>query len=252
MSQTKKFLLQLLVGVNPPNNILSYLDPALKQVDPLQVNVGDEVGFLVQVVLPNGRQQPACQISFSDPAFFGVAEVQVQAGHTSQFLTVLSVLGSVKYTLNVTGLGAVLDPEIQSGGGGPFQIDKAPSLFTFTWDVGNQTATYAQGGNQVPYSTPVTPDVDSVEFIVTNTTAPPQIFSVFFPLNASVHWASPFDLNQQTFTADPKNSPSTIGPLKVLDTVDGGKQFPFTASVTVGGQQTDLPASITPYITLAG
>jgi hypothetical protein len=249
MSQPKTFLLQLLVGVNPPNNILSYLDPTLTQVDPLHVNVGDEVGFLVQFVLPNGRQQPACSISFADSTFFGQPSVDVPANHTSQFLRVLSVVGKVKYTLNVPGLGAVLDPEIQSGGGGPFIIEKAPSLFALTWDVGNQTATYTQDGNPVPPTTPVTPLVDSVEFVVTNTGGPPQNFTASFSINKT-HWASPFDLNQQSFPANPANSP-VIGPDQVLDTVDGGKQFPFTASVSLNGQPVSLPPGINPYITLA-
>ena len=249
MSQPKTFLLQLLVGVNPPNNILPYLDPTLTQVDPLHVNVGDEVGFLVQFVLPNGRQQPACSISFADSTFFGQPSVDVPANHTSQFLRVLSVVGKVKYTLNVPGLGAVLDPEIQSGGGGPFIIEKAPSLFALTWDVGNQTATYTQDGNPVPPTTPVTPLVDSVEFVVTNTGGPAQNFTVYFPLNPlnPTHWASPFDLNQQSFTAD-QASPTVIGPKLVKDTADAGNQFPFTASVTVNNQGINLPTAIKPFI----
>jgi hypothetical protein len=248
MPKTQSFLLQILVGVNPPNNILSYLDSSVRP-DPLSVNVGDEVGFLVQVVLPNGRQTPPYTLTFSDPSFFGVSSLNVPAGGTSPFLRVLSLLGKVKYSLDVTGLGAVLDPEIQSGGEGfPFGTARTPNHFVFTWDVGGQTATYTENGAPVPYSTPVSRP-DTVEFTVINAGGAVQNFAVTFQpnLNQPTHWASPFDPNQSTFAA-PQASPTDIGPLEVIDQVDTGKAFPFTASVTVNNQAINLPAAINPYI----
>jgi hypothetical protein len=143
----------------------------------------------------------------------------------------------------------VIDPEIQSGGGPfPYVIEKAPSQFVFTWDMGGRSATYTQDGNPVPYGTPVSPN-DTVEFVVTNTGGAAQDFTVSFTLNPvdPTHWASPFNLNQPSFTADPA-SPTIIGPKLVKDTADAGNQFPFTATVTVNGQSMSLPAGINPYI----
>ena len=252
MSQPKTFLLQILVGVNPPHNILSYLDPTLKKVDPLSVNVGDEVGFLVQFVLPNGRQQPACTITFNNSDFFGVTSVDVPAGTASEFLRVRSISGNVKYSLNMKGLGTILDPEIQSGGGpfGPYRLERVASQFVFTWNVGGQSATYTQNGNRVSYDTQVNPE-DKVEFVITNAGGAPQDFTVTFPLNPvnPTHWASPFDLNTPSYAAAAA-TPTIVGPKLVRDMVDTGNQFSFTASVTVNGQSVSLPANINPHIQL--
>src|SRR5579863_10544918 len=201
------FLLQILVSVKAggifSHSILSYLDDTIK-ADPLTVNVGDEVGFLVQVVGPNVWQTPSYTLEFSDSSFFGVSTLSVPAGGTSSFLRVLSLQGKITYTVLVTGLGKVVDPEIQSGGGGPLdRFDAVPNTFLFTWDVAGRTLTYTQNEVVVPFSTQVVPG-DTVDFEVINAGGAAQDFTVVFLTNAvkPTHWASPFVQGQPSFVAD--------------------------------------------------
>ncbi len=249
MPQPKCFLIEILVGINPPNNNISYFDRKIV-ADPLSVNVGDEVGFLVQIVLPNGRRTPPYTLAFSDASFFGMSTLDVPAGGTSPFLRVLSLVGKVKYTLGVKGLGTVLDPEIQSGDGFRPANDLAIAKFVFAWDVGAQTATYTKDGTAVPYSTPV-PHGNTVEFLAINAGGAVQNFTVSFPPNTNnpTLWASPFDFNNSKFVA-PQASPADLGPLTVFNQADAGSAFAFTASVTVNGQVTNLSPAINPYIQL--
>jgi len=250
MPQPHCFLLQILVGINPggsfTHKVLSYLDGTIT-ADPLSVNVGDEVGFLVQVVQPTGRLQYPYKIEFNDESFFGTTTLHVPNGGTSPFLRVLALSGKVKYTLFVTGLGKIFDPEIQSGGDGfpgPLNVNG----FLFTWDVAGKSATYTMNGVPVPYSTKVIPH-DTVEFQAINTGGPVDNFTVTFPanLNQPTHWASPFNFNLATFVA-PDTSPTDIGSLEIKDAADKGASFPFTASITEGTLVIHLPAGIKPYI----
>ena len=252
MPQT--FLLQILAGINPPNNISLYLG-APAPADPLSVNVGDEVGFFVQALLPNGRVQPPYSLSFDNASFFGVKSLDVPAGGTSPFLRVLSLLGNCKYTVNVTGLGTVVDPEIQSGGGGLTGLPKAAAAadqFVVTWDVLGGSVAYTRNGLPVPFSTQVVLPA-TVEFLLTDFGAsPPENFTVTFAtnLNPPTHWETPFDPSQPTFTPQQNQNPAVIGPLNVGDNVDKKSAFPFTASVTVNGQSYTLPNTGQPEIQL--
>ena len=258
MSQRQLFLLQILVGINPggtfSHKILSYLDGSIT-ADPLAVNVGDEVGFLVQVVQPTGYLQYPYKIEFSDESFFGTTTLNVPNGGTSPFLHVLSLDTKVKYTIFVTGLGKILDPEIQSGGDGVSGALGISNKVIFTWDVAGKTATYMLNGAAVPYSTQLQPSKYSVEFQAINTPGMVQDFSVTFPpdLNQPTHWASPFSANLGSFVA-PATSPTDIGAQTVTDPVDKGSMFPFTASITVstftGSVVINLPGNISPYIQL--
>ena len=83
-------------------------------------------------------------VGFSDPSFFGVTSLNVPAGGMSAYLRVLSLKGLAKYTLTVTGLGVVLDPDIQSGSdtGTPGALARDPAAFVLTWDTVQQTAIY--------------------------------------------------------------------------------------------------------------
>ncbi|MEI9977080.1 MAG: hypothetical protein WDO73_36530 [Ignavibacteriota bacterium] len=250
MSKPHSVLLQILVGINPggtlSHKILSYLDGNIKP-DPLVVNVGDEVGFVVQVLQPVGRQMLPYRLDFSDTSFFGVSTLNVPAGGTSPFLRVLSLDGKVKYTLSVIGLGTVFDPEIQSGGDGP-RGPLSINTVLFTWDVGGKTATYKVNGTAAPFSTPLSPK-DTVEFQAVNAGAAAASFTVTFPtnLNQPTHWASPFNANLGSFVA-PADNPTDIGSLKIKDSSDTGNEFPFTASVTIDNQIVYLPGNIAPYI----
>jgi hypothetical protein len=253
MAQPNCFLLQILLTVHPGGTltykVLSYLDSKVK-ADPLSANVGDEVGFLVQLIGPNVWQTPPYTIQFSDPSFFGVSSVSVPAGGTSAFHRVLSLQGSVKYTLHVAGIGQIFDPEIQSGGDGFHRPEVRDfATFIFTWDVVAGTATYTMGGTPMPYSTQVVPG-DHVEFNVIDTGGAVQDFTVTFAVNSvqPSHWASPFKPSQPTYVAGA--NPDEIDPLEVFDKRDPGTAFPFTASVVVGGNEIDLPAAIAPYIQL--
>jgi len=252
MRPPRNFLVQILVAVNPggsfTTNIFSYFDnKSLPANQPLEVQGGDEVGFLVQIAMPSGRQLLPYTIGFSDSSFFGVTSLNVPAGGMSAYLRVLSLKGLAKYTLTVTGLGVVLDPDIQSGSdtGMPGALARDPATFVFTWDTVQQTATYTMNGVAVPYSTQVIPK-DTVEFIAVVGVASATNFTVVFAGNVN-HWATPFDPNRSSFVPAGA-SPKDIGPLRVTDTGDTGNSFPFTASISVNGNPVNLPVAINPYI----
>ena len=81
------------------------------------MNVGDQVGWLVRIVLPNTvRKSIPYNLDFSgNPSFFGTSSLNVPAGGPSPFLPVLAVQASLKYSVNIPGLETI-DPDIQSGG----------------------------------------------------------------------------------------------------------------------------------------
>jgi len=237
MPQPKAFLIQVRVAVNPDGSlskptITSYYDGA--PTDPLKVNVGDHVGWLVQVVLPSTVRNPLpYRLDFSgNPDFFGTSSLNVPSGGPSPFLPVLAVQAKLKYTLIIPGLEKI-DPDIQSGGdtGALGGLGKAVPTYSVFWDTAYPAnpMTYSVGGGaQQPFPLKVAVG-DSVAFNAINGVAPAN-FSIIF---AGLNWASPFCFDNGKFSAT--GAPTVIGPLTVSDTGDSGGKFNFTASITVNG-----------------
>ena len=237
MPQPLTFLIQILVTVNPDGTfstqIRSLYDAKIK-ADPLAVNVGDHVGWLVQVVIANNRKLLPFSIDFAkNPSFFGVPSVQVPAGGPSAFLRVLALQDKVKYTVNIPGL-TTIDPDIQSGGDtSTLGAQHAGVSYDVYWDTAHPAnpMTYSVGGgpsNQTPLTVSIG---DKVTFHAVVAAGPVvSNFAIAFTGNG---WASPFNPNQGTFTAT--GASTAIGPLGVADSEDPGLSFPLVASILVNG-----------------
>jgi hypothetical protein len=240
LSQPKSVLLEILVGTATPQ-VISYYD-GTPAPNPVRVNVGDHVAWLVTVAFANGRKALPYTVNFDDPTFFGVASVQVPAGGTSQFLQVLSVAGLVSYSPDVTGIGCVFDPEIQSGGG-PLICDtkvKAPTV-TVTWNTDSNLVSYNNGLTAFPIKVKVG---DTVTFSATNNAGTGSNFFILFAPGANA-WASPFNLTTALFPGSTA-MPLSTGALIVADNVDpAGATFQFSGSIVLNGQtQTTDPAKV--------
>jgi hypothetical protein len=240
MSQPKTFLVQILVTVSGDGTfqttIRSYYDHTIV-TGPLAVNVGDRVGFLVQVNLASGRKPLPYAVSFDKETFFGVSSLAVPRGGTSDFLPVLSLKDRVTYTVNITGVGAV-DPEIQSGGDNPNPGAADVSHVIVTWDTAANTMSYTMNGVPGVFPIPVKFG-DDVQFVAA-VYGEPFIanFTITFP-DTDNGWQSPFSPDKKNFVA--AGSDTFIAPPPVTDREDPGATFPFTASISLDGLATFFP-----------
>jgi hypothetical protein len=248
MSLPKSFLLQVLVTVNADGTfsteVRSYFDDTIL-TGPLYVNLGDQVAWMVQVFTPAGRKQLPYSVDFNNKKFFGIGSFEVPDGSVSSYLPVLSLKGQVHYEVQVTGLGLVLDPDIQSGSDSMLVPQSLTTGYAVLWDVGSNTMAYsniAMSGSQ-----PFPPDGlllsrgDSVTFQATVNATTVTGFTLTFPDNNNA-WQTPFDPNRASFVAD-QSTPQTIGPLRVNDPADAGDDFPFIASLTADGTNYAFPGA---------
>jgi hypothetical protein len=248
MPQPQNFLIQILITVNADGSfnttIRSYYEgKTLDKKNPLPVNAGDQLGWVVQVAMPSGRKSLPYQLVFDTEFFFGTPELDVPAGGMSPFLRVLDLKNKTKYSLFVTGLGCVLDPEIQSGTDTGAQLGiQFASAFVVTWDIAANTMSYTKsGGAATPFPMQVALG-DKVDFVAG---AGGQVsnFTIAFADNDN-GWATPFDPNNKYLFADPAN-PKHTGQKGVGDPNDSGASFPFTASASVDGIAAPPSPSVT-------
>lgn len=242
LSQPRSILLEVIVSGSSTPVVKSYYD---NRVVPgtLHVNVGDRVAWLVVVAFADGRRSLPYDLTFNDVSFFGVTSLSVPLGGTSKFLEVRAVQGKVSYGLNVSGLGCVFDPEIQSGGGTAIiEAEQHATAFTVTWNTDTNAVSNSAGGNW-----PLTVSVanqDTVEFIVANAAGAGSGFFVLFAAGDN-QWGSPFSLNQTKFPGSVAY-PLSTGPQPAEDGADStGTIFPFSGSIVMGDQmQTTDPAKV--------
>jgi hypothetical protein len=245
MPQPQNFLIQILVAVDTHGSfkatIRSYYEGTPAK-DPFPVNAGDQVGWVVQVAMPNGRKSLPYQLVFDAESFFGTTELDVPTGGISPFLRVLDLKNKTKYSVFVTGLGCVLDPEIQSGTDTGAQLGiQAASAFVVTWDIAANTMSYTKGGGPAK---PLPMQValgDKVDFVA-DTAGQVSNFTITFADDNG--WATPFDPNNPYLFADPAN-PKHTGFKGVGDNADPGASFPFTASASVNGNPVPPSPSVT-------
>jgi hypothetical protein len=240
MTQPQIFLLQILVNANQDGSVTYqirsfYQGKVLPDGTPLQVNVGDRVGWLIQAVIAGNYKQVPYSVTFQDSSFFGTASLNVPQGGPSQFLAVHSLEGKVKYSVIVPGL-IQIDPDIQSGDTGTTGLHPmaAPVSYTVSWDTSHpdNTMTYTSSVHPAPQPLPLTvADGDSVTFNATVALgASASQFAIAFGGNG---WPSPFSSSQGRFSATGANT--TIGPLVVKDPSDAGAKFSVTASIQLNG-----------------
>jgi hypothetical protein len=192
--------------------------------DVLNVQIGDRIGWYVQVGINNNRQPLPYTLDFGDGSFFGVSSLSVPRGGASPYLPVVLLRGRTKYSLNVTGVGEIFDPEIQSGSDGDIQTGfKGGSNWVITWDTDTNVLSPSNTG---PASVG-----DTVTFTAVSNAAQP-VFQITFPdgQNLQNNWASPFDPSIGNFPNrnDKTQTYSTsIGPYSINDNADPNHTFTF-------------------------
>jgi len=249
MPHPQIFLIQIIVTVNPDGSfttkLQNYLDGSV-QLDPLKVNPGDQVGWLVQVNL-GGRKQMPYSLGFKDSqqspndSFFGVSSLDVPAGGTSPYLRVLSLQDKISYSLSIKGVGDVFDPEIQSGPDtGILGFDGTGSTFVVTWDTAANTMSYTKDGGPAAPLPLKAAFGDTVEFVAAVAGGLVTDFTITFANNSN-SWPTPFGPTQVSFKAEA--SPTDIGPEGVSDNHDTGVSFPFSASIKVDNNPITSPTA---------
>ncbi|MGD1092361.1 MAG: hypothetical protein ABSB35_10260 [Bryobacteraceae bacterium] len=237
MPQPQAHLIQVVVTIEPhgslPYEINSYYDN--KTADPLGVNVGDQVGWLVQVSVDGNLQLMPYSLDFSqNTSFFGMPSLGAPAGGASSFLTVLTQRGHLKYSINIPGLRTI-DPDMQSGGDNtvPFALGVRGVANTVFWDTTNPANPMTYSANGAPQQQLPIQNVNIGDSVIFNAIVPPgAVVTDFLVQFVRNRWASPFDPLIGKFSAA---NGTTIGPESVCDTADSGGTFQFTASITVNG-----------------
>jgi hypothetical protein len=230
------------------NVLVDYLNLAQPITDPMGLAQSDNVAWYVQVFYSNNQTPFAFpyELSFFDrdattpnSSFFGRSTLLVPNGGLSPFLQVLPLRTIIKYSISVPGIGTILDPEMQtSGGGGTIKHGKfvLPVAYTATWNIDTNAMSYQAGtADPVPFppppaSLPVNVG-DTIAFDAVCATATP--IQILFEQDRAHHrlWASPFFFDSDG-GKEPQDAPANppIGPLTVLDDVDrSGTLFTFAA-----------------------
>jgi hypothetical protein len=237
-----KPILQHLIRVSitfPIHGIPSYayatgFPPQLSPPDHLKVSPGNMVGWFVEVSDQNQRlSYPPYEITFSNPATFGMTSLSVPGGRSSPFIHAISTVKvPCKYTLTVEGVGAPDDPEIiidNVEGSIIFSAAKArvvatPAAYQILWDTSNNSTSLqwrkldAAGNGKwyrfVDKSMPVLNANDLVTYLVSPAADP---FTVVFDNQPNV---TLFDLETDIYT--------------VASIADGtGAKYSWTGKLTV-------------------
>jgi hypothetical protein len=164
------------------------------------VHPGDQVAWYVQVYnSSNGASQVLpYQLTFANPLVFGTGSVSVPAGGYSPYLQVINLPGNKsKYTLSVTGISPVSDPEIIVVDNGFRKRQAVAPSVTISWQQPthghpNGVMTYTDSSGQhafqpPPYALPLTPGSDVVFQV-----QPAAPFYVQFPFDPNHGPQTPF------------------------------------------------------------
>lgn len=204
--------------------------------DPVNVGVGDRIGWYVQVFSSRLPSTVPYQLTFSNPAFFGLTSLLVPAGGGSGYLLVQpGGIMRTKYTLTVNGVYPPFDPQIQTDGG-PLKKrddDDTVAKYVVSWQPNSDPAslTCTKDGVIQPFPLDVSPG-DTVEFVASAST--PPNFSVVFD-RISRPYVSPFSLVDSTFVGTPINGvSSSTGQLTVLNVSGPDKTYNFQAVLDDG------------------
>jgi hypothetical protein len=215
--------------------------------DDITVAPGDQVAWVVRVEAGTGVSTPAYELTFSDSSIFGTKTISVPQGGLSGFFTVVSLSTGrkkKKYSLAVSGISKINDPQIQVDPNGT--LDNLNAQFVqhnVRWTVASNTMEYQNGANPwVPFP-PGGVQIafnDKVQFFAVLT--PPPDFEIIFPvlLNPLTAWPSPFNVLDYCFPATTFGALESTDNLTVYDQRDKtGTKFKFQATLTDGSKMSD-------------
>jgi hypothetical protein len=202
------------------------------------------VGWQVLLDTPRKLRPVPYTVSFFSPNFFGVDALEVPTGGTSDFLVVRELKGSTEWSLDLTGIGTVLDPEVQSGSDGALVflssslehvevedlfLESIPAKVVtkiVKWYTGQQKMTWrlATSSQEHDFALVAMPisKTDGIAFTTDLLHEPQDLAAQFGPNPPATVWASPDD-------PDDKQWMASDGAMAVTDNVDPhGTRFEFT------------------------
>lgn len=224
--------------------------PGGQKADKIVVRQYDTVEWYVRVRADHGYITPPYVLVFDDPTIFGTPLIAVPQGGASGFCTVVaSSTPLTKYSLAVSGVLPISDPQIQVDPNGdtlPPEIDTSRGVQTnVRWTVGGNVMEYQTGSG--PWKSFPNPDDGSVNisagdkvqfFGVIPSSAD---FAVTFPANLNrTIWSSPFDPLKYSFRESDLGENESTDNLTVADTADArGTRFIFQATLQDGSVYSD-------------
>jgi hypothetical protein len=239
-SSRRPHQIMVLVNVTFPLGAPQYSYLALadgSKAEAVTVAPGDQIGWFVRVQAGSGWSAPAYTLAFADSSIFGTSSISVPSGGASGFFTVQSLSGHTKYTLAVSGILPVSDPQIQVDPNGVFGIEATGRQYNVRWTAAANAMDYQDGTgswNPFPPAGLTIATGDKVQFFAVLT--PPANFKIDFPSgsNSNNAWESPFNLLQSSFPAVSAGANENTDNLAVNDKADSGKVFKFVAALTDG------------------
>lgn len=215
-----------------------------KDAQSIAVSSGDQVGWSVTVQTGEDLSTPPYEITFHDPSIFGVDMISVPAGGPSGFLTVEALsTGPKKYSLSVTGISPISDPQIQVDPNALLDFSVLSNIqYYVRWTAETNVMEYEVDGTWTRFPTAglAIKLGDQVQFSAILTTR--DDFFILFPvsLNPKIAWPSPFSLTTNRFNAVDTGSTEHTDNLRVYDSSDGSKtRFYFVAALTNGNTNSD-------------
>ena len=204
---------------------------------------GDQIGWSVRVQGGSGWTQPAYTLTFQNPSILGQSTISVPNGGSSGLFSVQALSGQTKYTLAVSGVLPVSDPQIQVNPNGSEMMLARGTQYDIRWTAESNGMEVSAGGNPYkrfpPEGLPIVLG-DLVQFFAVLT--PPADFQIEFPpdLNSGNVWESPFAIDESTFAAINQGANENTENLLVADGSDAsGARFQFMAVLTDGSAKSD-------------
>lgn len=205
-----------------------------KSADPVMLGPGDQIGWFVRVQAGPGF---AYTLTFADPSILGTSSISVPSGGPSGFYTIQALSGGTKYTLAVSGIFPVSDPQIQVDPNGVFQLIDTGTQYNVRWTAASNKMEISDGSGHwtdFPLGGVSVTAGDKIQFFAVLASA--VDFEVDFPLvlNPNNAWRSPFCSQDFSFPTIVHGANENTADLTVKDKADLGKPFTFVAALTDG------------------
>jgi hypothetical protein len=243
-------------AIGVPSYSAFYLLDGSPATDPIEVKVGDRVGWFVRVLSNDLQPTLPYELTFANTAFFGVASLPVPQGGGSAYLQVLPNIASIgnplktKYSLSVVGISPTFDPEMQTDSSGSIVLQGLRAdgdVYEVNWQPGADMTYTKNGAAQAAWPLNASAG-DTIQF-----SAAVPAFGVVFE-KANRYWQSPFDPFATTFQSTIViGNDSSTAPLTVGKVTDSNRAFNFYATTPDGDQESEEETiNVAPLIPRAG